>query len=224
MTSKVDDPDSPGNAALVAAIAAWSAKNFGRRIPVVPAGSTGAVKKIAVSAAPGRGMSPKPSAPGRRVTPAPPTNPKASRNAFQIFTDALLTERAFDSARTEARVAAENTPEDLGIDRKQDTKDFWKRYFSAVRLLAAVRNKRVLSMSYDGHDRIVEPHAYGRNANHELLRAWQTEGGHVTPGHDWCMFIVPKIQKLKDTGETFDGPRPLYSPGDQHMTQIFAQV
>lgn len=41
----------------------------------------------------------------------------------------------------------------------------------------AIRNRRILRFSYDGHPRIVEPHAYGLSRERaEVIRCYQTGG------------------------------------------------
>lgn len=92
-------------------------------------------------------------------------------------------------------------------------------------LIDAVRGRRVLSFNYDGYHRIVEPHAVGRSkAGNDILSCFQTEGGHVTPGHEWDLCLFSKIRDLTFTGETFSTTRPHYRRGDKRMIQIYAEL
>lgn len=92
-------------------------------------------------------------------------------------------------------------------------------------IIDAINNTQIISFNYDGLPRIVEPHAIGTSrTGKQVLRCYQTEGGHVTAGHDWDLCDLDKIVNLKSTGRNFIGPRPGYRRGDAHMTQIFAQL
>lgn len=92
-------------------------------------------------------------------------------------------------------------------------------------IIDAIAKKLVLSFSYDGILRVVEPHAIGvSRAGKEVLRCYQTCGGHIRPGHDWDLCELKKIAEIKTTGEVFPSARNGYKRGDSHMTQIFAQL
>ena len=92
-------------------------------------------------------------------------------------------------------------------------------------LIDAIRNRRVLSFSYDGFHRVVEPHTFGRStADHDVLSCFQIEGGHIRPGHEWDFCLLSKIKGLVSTGATFTGERPRYQRGDKRMIQIYAEL
>lgn len=83
-------------------------------------------------------------------------------------------------------------------------------------IIDSIRNREIISFSYDGFLRVVEPHAVGvSTAGKNVLRCFQIQGGHVTPGHDWDLCEVSKIQKLSRTGQHFSGARPGYRRGDK---------
>lgn len=89
----------------------------------------------------------------------------------------------------------------------------------------AIRNRLVLTFTYSGITRIVEPHAVGiSKAGNLILRCYQTHGGHITPGHVWDLCEVHKMGDLRATGDTFLAPRPGYRRGDKHMTHIYAEL
>jgi len=92
-------------------------------------------------------------------------------------------------------------------------------------IIDAIKNRHVLSFSYDGYIRVVEPHAVGESrAGNDVLRCYQTKGGHVTPGHDWDLCELSKISNLKPTGESFANARPDYKKGDKGMVRIYAEL
>ncbi|GAA0849915.1 hypothetical protein GCM10009080_55340 [Cupriavidus pauculus] len=93
------------------------------------------------------------------------------------------------------------------------------------KIIDAIRNREVLSFTYDGFARVVEPHAVGvSRAGNNVLRCYQIQGGHVTPGHEWDLCNIAKILGLSATGQRFVGERPGYKRGDKHMTTIFAEL
>lgn len=92
-------------------------------------------------------------------------------------------------------------------------------------IIDAINTRKVLSFTYDGFDRVVEPHAVGvSTAGNNVLRCYQTQGGHVTPDHEWDLCDISKIFGLMTTGQNFVGERPGYRRGDKHMTTIFAEL
>ncbi|WEW95567.1 hypothetical protein P3T65_15000 [Pseudomonas nitroreducens] len=92
-------------------------------------------------------------------------------------------------------------------------------------IVDAIRNRKVLAFTYDGLARVVEPHTLGvSKAGNTVLSCFQTEGGHVRPGHEWDLCKLDKIRDLRATGATFLGTRPLYSRGDSRMIQIIAEL
>lgn len=92
-------------------------------------------------------------------------------------------------------------------------------------IVSAINNHETISFTYDGISRVAEPHAVGTSrTGKQVLRCFQTEGGHITAGHDWDLCDLNKMTSLRITGRNFIGPRPGYRRGDSHMTQIFAQL
>lgn len=92
-------------------------------------------------------------------------------------------------------------------------------------IIAAIKNRHTLSFSYSGIPRVVEPHAVGSStAGNDVLRCYQTHGGHVTPGHEWDLCKLSKISKLTDTGEVFAIARPGYKKNDRDMHRIYAEL
>ena len=92
-------------------------------------------------------------------------------------------------------------------------------------IIYAIQNRQVLSLVYDGINRVVEPHAVGESkAGNNVLRCYQMQGGHVTPGHEWDLLLLDKIANLRTVGTTFTAPRPGYKKGDKGMIQIYAEL
>ena len=95
-------------------------------------------------------------------------------------------------------------------------------------IIDAIQNQKVLSFTYDGISRTVEPHAYGIAATgNELLRCFQVAGAHrnkTGTAHDWDLLIVSKIENLTQTGATFPGARPGYNKSDKAMARIYAEL
>lgn len=90
----------------------------------------------------------------------------------------------------------------------------------------AIKQRRVLSLFYDGYTRLVEPHAYGITlAGHEAVSCYQVEGGSRSGETEgWKMLWLSKLSSVTMTERTFV-PRTSPSPwGDKPMRQVFAQV
>jgi hypothetical protein len=93
-------------------------------------------------------------------------------------------------------------------------------------IINAINNMEILSFTYKGNHRIVEPHAYGMGSDgDDLLRAYQV-GGYSSSGRlpKWRLFEVNEIDNLSLTGEKFDGVRPNYNRNDKVMDRIYAQL
>ena len=92
-------------------------------------------------------------------------------------------------------------------------------------IISAINNKSVISFTYDGYSRVVEPHAVGLSrAGNDVLRCFQTEGGHVKPHHDWDLCVLSKITNLSLTGTSFSCARTGYARGDKGMSRIYAEI
>ena len=92
-------------------------------------------------------------------------------------------------------------------------------------IIAAIKNRQVLTFTYSGLARVVEPHAVGvSTAGNQILRCFQTSGRHVTAGHEWDLCTLSGINALAANGDSFVGERPGYKRGDRGMTQIYAEL
>lgn len=92
-------------------------------------------------------------------------------------------------------------------------------------IINAIQNRQVLTFTYSGLVRVVEPHAVGvSTTGKDVLRCYQTAGGHVTPGHEWDFCVLAKIHGLQLTGQSFVGNRPGYKRDDPYMRHIYKQL
>lgn len=93
----------------------------------------------------------------------------------------------------------------------------------------AIQQRHVLEFWYRSQEdwraerRVVEPHLLGYNQTDALtLSAWQTYG--EDGGRGWRAFHVDKIERLVDTGTTFQGTRRGYNRDDKTMKRIVARI
>ncbi len=91
----------------------------------------------------------------------------------------------------------------------------------------AIKNKSVIKFYYEGHLRIVEPHAYGihKDTSNEVLCAYQI-GGYSSSNKApfWRLYDVSKMTDIEITSDKCDNPRPGYKTNDSRMSIIFCQV
>ena len=90
----------------------------------------------------------------------------------------------------------------------------------------AIREMKLISLTYKGINRVVEPHAYGLSAKgNELLRCYQVQGSHTSiKQHDWDLLTVSKIENLNVLSDGFASARPDYKKNDKHIPTIYAQL
>jgi hypothetical protein len=95
-----------------------------------------------------------------------------------------------------------------------------------VTIAAAIQNRNLLTFSYDGYPRTVEPHTYGADRKgHMALRAYQVGGGSESREYvGWKIFHVHEMSGVSVLPQTFLGPRPKYKRDDQAFTSIQAQL
>lgn len=92
-------------------------------------------------------------------------------------------------------------------------------------LINSIKNKNIITFTYSNLPRTAEPHAIGvSRAGNIVLRCYQTEGGHIRPGHEWDLCDITKIQDLVVQDKSFLNARPNYKKGDKHMTAIYAEL
>lgn len=92
-------------------------------------------------------------------------------------------------------------------------------------IMSAIKEMKVLELTYKGHRRVVEPHAYGRDQDgDEIIRCYQVAGGSAsgeTTG--WKVLKLSLIASLRITEKNFL-IRSDYRRNDSRMILIFCQV
>lgn len=93
-------------------------------------------------------------------------------------------------------------------------------------ICTAIKEKKLLSFHYNGHNRVVEPHAHGiSTAGNNCLRCYQVSGGSSSgkvPG--WKMITTDNITGLTVSQDRFASPRDGYKKGDRGMSTIFCEL
>jgi hypothetical protein len=89
----------------------------------------------------------------------------------------------------------------------------------------AIATRHLLQICYQDHYRIVEPNAYGSNANgNPVLLAWQVEGGGGWDnGHGWRVLPISAMERVTLLDDTFAGPRP-YQQHDSSPLTVYARA
>lgn len=86
-------------------------------------------------------------------------------------------------------------------------------------ILEAVQARREIKLVYEGQERLVDPHCFGRNKlGNDVVRAYQHG-----PASGWRLFRLDRIGKVEDTGLPFV-PQPTYRRDDATMESIYEQV
>lgn len=89
-------------------------------------------------------------------------------------------------------------------------------------IIEAIEEKRLLTFSYKGSLRSVEPHTLGVDTKgHETLCAWQLSGGSGVGFRD---FHAAEMSNVQVSELEFSGPRQGYKRGDSSMSRIYAQL
>lgn len=92
-------------------------------------------------------------------------------------------------------------------------------------LTIAIKERKEISFDYSGIPRIGFPAAIGMSRKgNEVLRIYQTEGGHVNPNHEWDLCLISELSNVVFTGEIFNIDPPGYKRGDRGMSSIFAEL
>jgi len=90
----------------------------------------------------------------------------------------------------------------------------------------AIAGRFLLSFSYDGYSRVVEPHCYGRNKKGDLaLRAYQVGGGSESGEYiGWKIFKADEMRGVQLLQKQFAGARPGYKRNDTAFSTILAAL
>ena len=84
---------------------------------------------------------------------------------------------------------------------------------------------RLIKLTYDGQERLVEPHVLGYK-NYELeLLAWQLENeSELSKKEGWRTFQLKKITNVQIVNHSFDGARYTKSHDNSRWDSIVARV
>ena len=90
----------------------------------------------------------------------------------------------------------------------------------------SIRERKLLSIYYEGEYRRIEPHVYGESvAGNVLIRAYQIEGfSRSGESHFWKLFDQDKITFINLLDERFPGPRDDYKRDDPAIAKIYCQL
>lgn len=87
-------------------------------------------------------------------------------------------------------------------------------------IVAAIKEKKVLSFIYSGHTRIVEPHIYGINEGAHQLLGYQIRGTSSSGAlPEWRRFKFSAMQNVQILNEEFSGRRGFPSGKHSHWDQ-----
>ncbi|MDQ7064657.1 MAG: hypothetical protein Q9P90_10480 [candidate division KSB1 bacterium] len=89
----------------------------------------------------------------------------------------------------------------------------------------AIKYKRILEFSYNGHFRVVEPHVPGVSNGKLQFLGYQISGSSSSGGiPQWRRFDLDRIRNLVISDQVFPGRRPFpsgrHSPWDQELAII----
>lgn len=88
-----------------------------------------------------------------------------------------------------------------------------------------IKQQKLISIRYDGTDRIVEPYTYGINTKgNEALRVYQIDG-YSSSGkpNGWKMFMISRIDSLDPLDEKFH-VRSEYTKNDSGFKTIIQEI
>lgn len=90
-------------------------------------------------------------------------------------------------------------------------------------IIESINSKKRIKITYNGAERLVEPHTYGVDAQGtKKLRAFQIS---EDPNHSgWRMFTEDKISDVRISTESFPMPQVGYKKDDSNIKTIFAQL
>jgi hypothetical protein len=93
-------------------------------------------------------------------------------------------------------------------------------------ICSAIAAHRLLAFTYEGRERIVEPHRCGHNtAGHDVLLAWLVRGySESGAGPGWRTYLLTEMRLAGVLEETFLSARPGYDPADGSMPLIYCQL
>lgn len=87
----------------------------------------------------------------------------------------------------------------------------------------AINNKQRLKVTYNGTERLVEPHTYGLDKHGKgKVRVFQI--AETTEHQGWRLLNESEIMGVELAEENFAGPQTGYQADDKHIPTIIAQL
>lgn len=87
-------------------------------------------------------------------------------------------------------------------------------------IVAAINAKRVVSFTYSGHQRVVEPHVLGEAGGKIQLLGYQIGGSSSSGGiPEWRRFDLAGMSDLSTLAQDFPGARPY--PSGKHSAWTY---
>jgi hypothetical protein len=95
-----------------------------------------------------------------------------------------------------------------------------------VVLCDAIREHRLVRFVYDGYERIVEPHVYGRTrTGRELLAGWLVGGWSASePEPGWRTYRVEAMHDVVAAAQRFAPLRVRFPREDHRFEEIYCQA
>jgi hypothetical protein len=91
-------------------------------------------------------------------------------------------------------------------------------------IIEAIENMNVIEFSYDGENRVVEPHCFGvTTEGNDAIRAFQVDGYSSSGRMGWKLYDLSKMDDLSVLEEIFE-VRDDYKPGDKGMVDIYIEI
>lgn len=88
----------------------------------------------------------------------------------------------------------------------------------------AIRQKRLVKVTYQGKPRIVEPHDYGVHHGSVKLLTYQLAGASSRPLPNWRWMEVDGITEIDLLDRTFPGGRHNASSNHHHWDELYLRV
>jgi hypothetical protein len=119
----------------------------------------------------------------------------------------------------------------VGIDTKDDSQGNSNRRRRKVlemqneKITEAIKRRALLELRYQGYNRTVEPHAYGRDKRgDDILRCYQVSGGSESGERvGWKLLKVADVYAIHNLKQTF-AQRPEYKRSDKAMEYIYCEL
>lgn len=91
----------------------------------------------------------------------------------------------------------------------------------------SIHQRALITFSYHGVERIVEPYLYGYfdDRHGEAVFGYQVRGSPFDEAlPKWRLFFVSEIEELEIAYRRFEGPRPEFNPQEAHLKEVFTKL